>query len=48
MNPPGPANNVFIFFLLVKEASNSHMYVCDLAGERLQNLNPTFITFLNL
>ena len=32
MNPPGLANNVFIFFLLVKKASNPHMYVCWCSG----------------
>ena len=32
MNPPGLANNVFIFFLLVKKTSNPHMYVCCCSG----------------
>ena len=32
MNPPGLANNVFIFFLLVKKASNPHMYVFWCSG----------------
>ena len=42
MNPPGLANNVFIFFLLVKKASNPHMYVFWCSGRLIAKTKTKF------